>query len=135
MPHAQRKETARFRESAIQGNVILHNALMNLIGIHAAARIDDGDEGFEEDDWQQETRVLVAFHNSLCELTDGGWIWAPILGQGAHPDRAAVCASAALSGPVRSGVRSPTILPFTVWQAPGTTLPPPYSNCQLPPRV
>ena len=30
--------------------------IMNLIGNHVAARIDDGDEGFEEDDWQHETR-------------------------------------------------------------------------------
>ena len=29
--------------------------IMNLIGNHVAARIDDGDEGFEVDDWQQET--------------------------------------------------------------------------------
>ena len=31
---------------------------MNLISDHVAARIDDGDEGFEEDDWQQETRAI-----------------------------------------------------------------------------
>ena len=50
--------------------------------------------------------MLAAFHNHLCEQIGGGWIWDKSITQ----TRAAVWASAAISGPVLSGgARSPTI--------------------------
>ena len=50
--------------------------------------------------------VMTVLHSPRCERTGGGWIWDRVRTQ----TRAAVWASAAISGPVLSGgVRSPTI--------------------------
>ena len=49
--------------------------------------------------------ILAAFHNHLCEQIGDGWIWDKAITR----TRAAVWASAAISGPVLSGgARSPT---------------------------
>ena len=50
---------------------------------HVAARIDDGDEGFEEDDWQQETRDAGGVSQS--SLRADRW-WAE-LGEDGDPDK------------------------------------------------
>ena len=50
--------------------------------------------------------MLAAFHNHLCEQIGGGWIWDKAI----TLTRAAVWASAAISGPVlNGGARSPII--------------------------
>jgi hypothetical protein len=46
---------------------------MILIGNHVAARIDDGDDGFEEDDWQQETRDAQGVSQSSLRA-DRWWV-------------------------------------------------------------
>ena len=48
-----------------------------------AARIDDGDEGFEEDDWQHETRDADGVSQSPLRA-DRWWV---DLGQGGDPDK------------------------------------------------
>jgi len=48
-----------------------------------AARIDDCDEGFEEDDWQQETRDADGVSQSSLRA-DRWWV---DLGQGGDPDK------------------------------------------------
>ena len=65
---------------------------------------------FEEDEGQHESRdagsVSTHLHNPLCERIGGVWIW----GKAITRTRAAVWASAEISGPVLSGgARSPTI--------------------------
>ena len=74
--------------------------------------MDNGNEGFEEDDWQHETRDGGDDGVSQSSLRANRWWVDPSLGQAGvrTQTRAAVWASAAISGPVLSGgVGSPTI--------------------------
>ena len=74
-----------------------------------AARIDDGDEGFEEDDWHQHSTESGQIPLRADRWWSPGGLTSEMRG-GETKTQAVALAFAAISGPERSGgVRSPTI--------------------------